>query len=248
MPASALIINADDLGLHPAVDRGIVDAWALGAISDSSVFANTPHLAELLQHADAIGMPVGVHLNLTLGPPLSNPSDIPTLVSAEGAFMKRTMWTMPLPIHEVYLELERQVERVCELGWRPSHLDSHHHIHRYPEILDVVMTLAHSYQLPVRATDSTMREALRAEDIMTPGHLSMEFYGEAATVETLMRLVEGDTGGVLEIMTHPGHTSPDVPSSYGDERARELRALTDPAWLEWLEDLNIPLIGYGNLR
>ena len=67
MPATALIINADDLGLSPGVTAGIVQAWAERAISESSVLANAPQLPEILRAAHACGLPVGVHLNLTFG-------------------------------------------------------------------------------------------------------------------------------------------------------------------------------------
>ncbi|HEY3418543.1 MAG TPA: ChbG/HpnK family deacetylase, partial [Armatimonadota bacterium] len=62
MPAAALIINADDLGYGPSVDRGIFAAWAQRAIGDSTAFANTDDLPLLLQQAGQVGLPVGIHL------------------------------------------------------------------------------------------------------------------------------------------------------------------------------------------
>lgn len=247
MPDRALIINADDLGLWPSVNAGILQAWAQGAISSSTVLANTPDLPEVLASAHAAGLPVGIHLNLTLGKPLSNPAEIPTLVTGEGTFMKRQQWPAQLPGEQIRRELTRQVQRVLDLGGQPTHLDSHHHIHRYPEVFAVVVELAQKLHIPVRAVDDDMRAALHSAGITTPDHFAMQFYGQGATVDTLISLVEDCPGGVLEIMTHPGHSAPDLPSSYRDEREQELATLTDPRWRAYLAERGIPLIGFRDL-
>ncbi|MHB9133292.1 MAG: carbohydrate deacetylase [Armatimonadota bacterium] len=247
MPADALIINADDLGLWPAVDRGIFTAWSARAISDSTIFATASALTSLLDNASSLSLPVGIHLNLTLGRPLCAPGEIPALVTPDGCFMKRQAWALPLPVEQVRRELTRQVRRVIDTGWQPSHLDSHHHIHAYPEILEVVLELAREYGLPVRAVDDAMRAILREAGIATPDHFTIAFYGAAATVETLLRLVEECPGGTLEIMTHPGYADDAIPSSYREERACELQALLSPRWREYLTQRGIPLVGFRAL-
>lgn len=247
MPARAIIINADDLGLWPAVDRGILDAWIQGAVSDSSIFATAPDLPTVLRQATDTGLPVGIHLNLTYGKPLSDPAAIPALVTADGAFMKRTMWTLPLPVMQVAHELRRQVERVLALGCHPSHLDSHHHVHAYPEILPVVIALAQELHVPVRATDAAMRATLTAAGIPHPDDFTMQFYNEAATADTLITTVEACPGGVLEIMTHPGYGDPDMPSSYRSEREQELRVLTSDRWNRYLDERGIVRMGFHTL-
>ncbi|MHB0938750.1 MAG: carbohydrate deacetylase [Armatimonadota bacterium] len=245
MPAEALIVNADDLGLWPSVDRGIFAAWSAGAVGDSTAFANAPALEEILARARAAGLPVGIHLNLTFGCPLSDPAEIPALVTPAGEFMKRRAWTLPLPAEQVRLELSRQVERVLATGWQPSHLDLHHHVHTYPDVLAAVIELARELRLPVRSVNPEMRAALREAGIPTPDHFSMAFYGENATVGTLITLVEECPGGILEIMTHPGYADPALPSSYREERERELAALTDPVWREYLSANNLRIAGFS---
>lgn len=246
MPAQAVIVNADDLGLWPSVNQGIFTAWTQRVISDSTVLANAPDLTAVLATARAAALPVGIHLNLTLGQPLCDPAEIPALVTPDGRFMKRQQWTLPLPMDQVRRELSRQAQRVLELGWQPSHLDSHHHVHRYPEVLAVVIELAHELRLPVRAVDAEMREQLHRHGIATPDHFSMAFYAEAATAEMLIDLTEHCPGGVLEIMTHPGYVTPDLPSSYRD-REQELSALTDHRWRAYLAKRGINIVGFNDL-
>lgn len=245
MPAEALIMNADDLGLWPSVDRGIFAAWSAGAVGDSTVFANAPALEEILARARAVGLPVGIHLNLTFGRPLSDPADVPALVTPAGEFMKRRAWVLPLPTEQVQRELALQVERVLAAGGQPSHLDTHHHIHTYPEVLEVVIALARELRLPVRSVHPEMRATLREAGIPTPDHFSMAFYGGNATVDTLITLVEDCPGGILEIMTHPGYADPDLPSSYREDRERELAALTDPKWSGYLSTHGLRVTGYA---
>jgi len=247
MPAEAVIINADDLGLWPSVDRGILAAWAAGAVGDSTVFANARALEEILARARAVGLPVGIHLNLTFGRPLSDRAEIPALVTADGLFMKRRAWALPLPAEQVRLELNRQAERVLAAGGQPSHLDTHHHIHTYPEVLAVVIELARELRLPVRSVNPEMRAALRKAGIPTPDHFSMAFYGESATVETLISLAQDCPGGILEIMTHPGYADPILPSSYRDDREHELAVLTDPVWREFLTAHGLCIVGFQTI-
>jgi len=250
MPAEAVIVNADDLGLWPSVDRGIFAAWSAGAVGDSTVFANAPQLEKILARTEKNGLPVGIHLNLTYGRPLNDPADIPALVGPDGLFMKRQAWTQPLPIEQVQQELGWQVERaITESALAgieiPSHLDTHHHIHTYPEVLEVVIGLADELDVPVRSVNPEMRAALHAAGIPTPDHFSMTFYGENATAEILIQLVEECPGGILEIMTHPGYADPALPSSYREDRERELAALTDPRWHDYLGTRGISIVGYA---
>jgi hypothetical protein len=247
MPAEAVIVNADDLGLWPSVDRGIFAAWSAGAIGNSTVFANAPVLEDILAQARDLGLPVGIHLNLTYGRPLSDPTEIPSLITPAGEFMKRQRWSLPLPAEQVRRELTRQAERVLAAGWRPSHLDTHHHVHTYPEVLATVTEMACGLLLPVRSISDEMRDALRNAGIPTPDHFSMVFYGERATADTLISLVETCPGGILEIMTHPGYADPALPSSYREARERELAALTDQQWQEYLRARTIPIVGFTAL-
>ena len=161
--------------------------------------------------------------------------------------MKRDGWPAVLPSAEIRRELSRQVQRVRELGGHPSHLDSHHHIHRYPEIFAVTLECARELGVPMRATDAAMREAIHRAGVATPDHFSMAFYGEQATVDTLIHLAEACPGGTLEIMTHPGHAESDLPSSYRAERELELAALCAARWQQYRAERGIPLVGFANL-
>jgi predicted glycoside hydrolase/deacetylase ChbG (UPF0249 family) len=247
MPAEAVIINADDLGLWPSVDKGIFDAWTAGVISDSSVFANVPNLSEVLRRGMAFGLPVGVHLTLTHGAPLSNPRVLPSLVTPEGQFMKRRQWQRPVPTEQIRREFTKQIEAVMAYGVQISHLDCHHHIQLFMEVQEILVELALKYGVPARAVDPMMRDMMRDEGVITPDHFSMAFYNVQASVETLIELVDNCPGGTLEIMCHPGYADQNLPSSYNEERARELVALTDPRWRTFMAARSIRLVSFTQL-
>ena len=64
-----LIVNADDLGYDPAINRGIVEAMRQGVVTSATLMVNLPHSAE--GAAQAHGLAVGLHLNLARGAPVS---------------------------------------------------------------------------------------------------------------------------------------------------------------------------------
>ncbi|MDP2726767.1 MAG: ChbG/HpnK family deacetylase, partial [Dehalococcoidia bacterium] len=72
-PVRWLIINADDLGLSPGVNTGIIEAHRQGVVTSASLMANLPGTAEAAVMArENPELGVGLHLNLTSGQQLTN--------------------------------------------------------------------------------------------------------------------------------------------------------------------------------
>jgi len=91
-----LIINADDLGYDPAINRGIVEAMRKGAVTSATLMVNLPHSAE--GAALASGLAVGLHLNLARGMPVS-PRFPPTfLVSGALEGLTRAAGRRGIPV------------------------------------------------------------------------------------------------------------------------------------------------------
>ena len=82
-----LIVNADDLGWTEGVNRGIVEAFHHGIVTSASLLANGAAFAGGVDSArSAPGLGVGVHLNLTDGPPVADPEAIKSLLNSAGQF------------------------------------------------------------------------------------------------------------------------------------------------------------------
>src|SRR5690242_6741365 len=121
--AKLLVVNADDLGYDPQIDRGILEAHARGIVTSATAMVDTPFAADALRGAPA-SLALGLHAVLDPESPRA---------AAER-------------------ELIRQIERFAELrGAAPTHLDSHKHRHARPELLAAFAAVANRRGLPVRA-------------------------------------------------------------------------------------------------
>ena len=149
-----LVINADDLGFAPGVNRGIFEAHAAGTVTSASMMVTTPAFAEAAAQAqrDAPRLGVGLHLNLVVGAPISN---VPSLIDpGTGRFcpldvLVRRSLAGQVDATEVRRECEAQLAALVAAGITPSHIDSHRHVHAMPGILPVVAAVAQAAGIPV---------------------------------------------------------------------------------------------------
>jgi predicted glycoside hydrolase/deacetylase ChbG (UPF0249 family) len=144
-----LIVNADDLGLHPDIDRGIEAAHREGIVTSASIAAvgsSFETAVELCRRCPDLD--VGVHLTLVGERPLTDPAALGALVTEDKRFpeshpdLVARALTLRLDRRAVRRELEAQIDRVERAGIRPSHLDGHQHVHLLPGIWPTVVELA----------------------------------------------------------------------------------------------------------
>jgi predicted glycoside hydrolase/deacetylase ChbG (UPF0249 family) len=150
-----LVVNADDVGLHPRLTDGALAAHDTGIVTSCSVVATGAGFADAAARLRARPtLDVGVHLSLTGGAPLSPPREVASLVDGSGRFLPgwpALAWRAfggRLRSDEVERELERQIERALEAGLAVSHLDGHHHLHVLPGVVEVVIALAAELEIP----------------------------------------------------------------------------------------------------
>jgi predicted glycoside hydrolase/deacetylase ChbG (UPF0249 family) len=134
--------------------------------------------------------------------------------------------------HEIRAEIEHQLARFEVLTGRPpTHLDSHHHSHRHPVVLEVMIDVARARGLPVRSSSAEIRRRLHESGVPTTDCFVGRFYGDSATLDVLLEVLHGVGPGSTELMCHPGRVDDELRagSTYVFERERELAALCDPA-------------------
>jgi predicted glycoside hydrolase/deacetylase ChbG (UPF0249 family) len=147
-------------------------------------------------------------------------------------------------------EIDTQVTAFLEEGLIPSHIDTHHHVHGFPMIFELLVeaisrhnikAIRYSkkgYSLLGREAISLtptqaqwMEDALHKKKILHPHYLIDPIVPFSFT--------EIPTG-VSELMVHP--------SMGGDKwRQRDFEMLMDPLFMSTVKDQDIRLIGFADL-
>ena len=219
-PMKYLIVNGDDFGASAGINRGIVEAHCRGILTSTSLLVDSPWSGDAAERArDLPGLSIGLHIDL---PERSTNRSLPDGVAAE---------------------LERQFFRFKELvGRPPTHIDSHHNVHRAAELLFYFLEFAHEHDLPLREYSGVRYLS------SFYGRWSGEQHLEQITVENLLCMLKTQIQvGVTELSCHPGYIDADFKTGYAIERETELRTLCDPRVRRFLIDHEMELISYREL-
>ena len=267
-----LIINADDLGLHPLIDAGILRCHREGIVTSASICASGGTFVEAAARAREAGLDVGVHLTLVGEAPLSPPDSVPTLAPGGRlppgyATLFRRMLFGQVAMPEIELELSAQVARVRDAGLDVSHLDSHQHVHLHPSLLPLTFRLARRFG--IRALRAATRldplVGLRPAVLAVFAHRAARLAGEEGlkvpdavlglaetgglSEERLLRVLDRLPPGTSELVCHPGSGDAEIGAAYGwhfhwDDEAR---ALTSSRVRQSLERHGVRLVRYRDL-
>ena len=273
-----LIINADDFGLTEGVCRAILRAHEDGVVTSTSALAIAPAFRRCAGWlADAPDLGIGVHL-AAVGedPPLLSAHEIPTLVDERGRLPRS--WRQLLPkvaLHRVDpADLEREFAAQGDLvratlgPGRITHLDTHQHVHLWPDIGSIVCELAQRWGIPaVRGTQAARRSAIGlavnrlgrglGRKISEAGLQSPEAFrglDDAGAVSTarLVDMIDGlaaSRAASAEVGVHPGEADdPDLARyAWGYRWGEELAALLAPDTRRAVERAGFVLGTFGDL-
>lgn len=150
-----LIVNADDFGLTPGVNRAILEGHRRGIITSTTLMVNMPAFEEAVELAKSSpSLGVGLHFNITQGSPVSPAERVRSIIDRSGNFPGTTTALLMrnlsgrLERSEVENELRAQIERMLAAGIRPTHIDTHKHSHAIPIVLDAIIDVARDYGIP----------------------------------------------------------------------------------------------------
>ncbi|CBG88086.1 chitin disaccharide deacetylase [Citrobacter rodentium] len=227
-----LIVNADDFGLSKGQNYGIVEACRHGVVTSTTALVNgdaIEHAAQLSRELPTLA--VGMHFVLTLGKPLS---EMPGL-AREGRLGK-WIWQMAeedtLPLDEIAHELECQYQRFIDLfGREPVHLDSHHHVHMFPQIFPLVARFAAERGVALRIDRRLVpQDAELPATLRSSQEFSSDFYGEEISEALFLEVLDASAAreeASLEVMCHPAFIDNTLrQSAYCYPRLTELEVLT----------------------
>jgi predicted glycoside hydrolase/deacetylase ChbG (UPF0249 family) len=177
--ARLLILNADDFGLCHAENEGTIQFIKEGVGSSCTLMMPCPwglHAMRLLREYPDI--PFGVHLTVVgeyadyRWRPVSSPEKVPSLVDDRGFFKSPADMNgllRELEIRELAVEFRAQIGAVLECGLKPTHLDSHWHVHELrDDVFDLCLALGKEFGLALRAGHvTTTVDRLREEGLPT---------------------------------------------------------------------------------
>jgi chitin disaccharide deacetylase len=213
---SNLIVNADDFGLTPGVNRSIAELHRARALSSATLMATGAFFDDAVALARANpGLEVGCHVLLVDGIPALPPEQIPTLCPDGKSFRPtltafvRDLFSFRIRASEITAEACGQIRRLQRAGLDVSHIDTHKHTHLFSGILRPLLDAALACGVPairnpfepawsLRATQGSSRLRRVAVAALQSWHRNfqraVQASGLATTTGTIGVLATGGTG------------------------------------------------------
>ncbi len=251
-----IVVVADDYGLCPAVNHGIVEAHQKGIVTELSLMLGSPgtdHALELIKSHDIHN--VGIHMLL------KHWRDTGATVRRPGyveLFAKNSEATIAALIAAELAEFERL------LGRQPSHITSQYGILSNAKALPTITEYAAKYEIPMRqprsVDDSDLRDPnspnvryILEHNVRTTDNF-ITHIDDFTTLDDTRSAYQTDLGQLpdntsVEICLHPGTVDDELRSltSLVDERQRDLALATDPAFRHWLDSHDFKLVPYSEI-
>jgi chitin disaccharide deacetylase len=224
-----LIVNADDFGQTPGINRGIIQAFEKGIVTSASLMVRWPAAPQAAEYARRrMELSVGLHV------------DLGESIYRNGEW-EQLYGVVPLgDARAIRDEIDRQCDRFRELmGRDPSHLDSHQHVHRLEPVQSIVLGRAESLGIPCRGYSTIQHCGGFYGQTQTGG-----LYPEGISVDALVALIKGLPEGLTELGCHPGFEA-ELQTMYTRERESEVMALCDARVRKVIEDEKIVLRSFG---
>ncbi|WGS51562.1 hopanoid biosynthesis-associated protein HpnK [Paraburkholderia sp. D15] len=148
----ALIVTADDFGLHPRVNEAVERAHRDGVLRAASLMTGAPAAADAVARARALpGLRVGLHLVLADGAALAPRAAIAALLDEHGRFgddMVRAgvrFFFLPWVRRQLAREIRAQFDAFARTGLTLDHVNTHKHFHLHPTVLGLILDIGREY-------------------------------------------------------------------------------------------------------
>lgn len=185
-----LIVTADDFGLSPEVNAGVIRAHREGILGSASLMVAeraAKAAAELARQHPALD--VGLHAVVCRGRSVLDAAQLRGAVDASGQFSENPVLAGMRYFFDRSMrakmtdELRAQVDRHLELVGYLNHIDGHLNFHVHPLFADILIELAVEYKVPcLRLPRESVMTTLRLSRDHAPRKLI-----ESAIFRTLSR-------------------------------------------------------------
>lgn len=270
-----MVVNADDFGYFDGVSQGIIDAIERGVVTATGVMANGPALARWSDRLRAqSGVSIGVHLNATLGLPLTSEMS-EHLAPHQGGFPPKGTMASALLLHRLPVEIllrewRAQIAHCLASGLRVDFVNSHEHIHALPLLYPHVRAMAQEFCIrhvrapcPEWGPRLTLAGVIRGAALATarllardvtdaePRLIGVSPSGRLNAAYCRWRFPRLAPGQTYELMCHPGREDALASAekrlyAYHDWQG-ELALLTSTEFTDLLRTHDIKLVSYADL-
>ncbi len=195
-----VILHVDDAGMSHDSDRGVIEATGQGIANSFSVMMPCPWVPEIVSYIKTHpAVDAGLHLTLTSEwklyrwGPVAGKANVPGLVDREGALWPGVDEVVQHAVAaEVKKEIRAQLDRARQMGFHPTHLDTHMGtVYATPEFLQAYVKVGEEEHIPImfpgghdtllaaQYRDTAIQE-LKKQGKYQPGQAIPEYAGIAA--------------------------------------------------------------------
>ena len=147
-----LIINADDFGWDEDTVSTTISLLERGVVRSASLMTGRPASDRAISYAinNQAKFSFGLHFNIVDGHKPLSKFDLPSLITDSGVFrasnpQRLRALAFRLSRREISCELDAQISHLVDRGIKISHVDSHGHLHKFPEILASMKPILRKY-------------------------------------------------------------------------------------------------------
>lgn len=267
--ARALIVTADDFGLHARVNAGIERAHRDGVLAAASLMVGAPAAQDAVARARRLpSLAVGLHLVLADGAATLPPHEIPALVGPDGRFgdaMARDgcrFFFLPRVRAQLRREIRAQFEAFAATGLPLDHVNTHKHFHLHPTVLSMILEIGREFgvramRLPfeagapfwLRPWIALVRARLARAGIAHNDYVVGIAHSGAMDEAVLLAALADLPPGVGELYSHPAEAgdAPITQSMHAYRPADELAALLSPRVARALDAAGVARGGFADV-
>jgi YdjC-like protein len=273
-----LIPHVDDVAVCHGANRAFVELAGNGFVTTGSVMVPCAWFPEIVALAkEQPELDLGVHLTLTSEShacrwrPISTTARVSGLIDGDG-YLWPDVPALRRHAHKGAVEAEcrAQIEMALAAGLDVTHIDTHMGAAAAPEFVDRYLALGREYRLPVLLP----RESWTYGSVLDMGPLDPDFdrnlisdlSAQGAPLierfamglamrhlpcdQALRQMVEQAEPGVTYLSLHCS-TPGEIERLHPDDaawRIAEYRLCDDPAFLDWVAEREVRVIGFRAIR
>lgn len=215
--ARLLIVNADDLGMYPAINEAVGSAFREGIVHSTSLMMPCPGAPGAIDLLKSLpDLPFAVHLSVIrdipdyVWGPVAPKGEVPSLLDDDGNLYttaKMAQMLAAATLDDLETEFRAQIEMVLATGLQPTHLDWHClHDGGRDDIFDLTVALAREYGLALRVSKPASIARVRQLGLPCSDHDLLDSFSLdlASKAEQYAAYLRALPPGLTDWAVHPG--------------------------------------------